>query len=312
MNDALVVCSCCGKLVPAADIELAFRRPDVVAALTETERSDRCDDDDDLCVLDGEKFFVRGTIPLRVHAQADTYAIGAWAEVTRNDFQNILALWSDENQALTPAFSGSLANGIPATSNSLGCALEIRLAGPATRPHFFVTEETCTIFEEQKHGIPLHRASEYTALIPGGKIEKYFLAEEDNVEIDSCSCCGQPQRLYGGQISSRSAQSLTWDYWVEIPEGHEGRFCMLISLPDGDAHRVAVLSGEADDQDLSYRVLDRQDSPWKDMGEYGRIMDRSEALGEGIKSLIFELADHVAAKDSRLLAHTMPYLRLVA
>jgi hypothetical protein len=311
MNDELVACSCCGKLVPATDTELAFRRPDVIAALTEVERSSRCKEDDDLCVLDGEKFFVRGTIPLNVHAQADTYAIGAWAEVALTDFQKILELWSDENQVLTPAFRGTLANQIPATLHSFGCALEIKLAGPTTRPHLFVTEETCTIFAEQQQGIPLHRAGEYTAQIPSGKsrkAQKYSMVEEDGIEIDSCSCCGKAQRLYGGHISSRSDQDLIWDYWVEIPEGHEGRFCMLISLPEGNSHRVAVLSGEATDQGLSYRVLDRQDSPWNDMGEYGRIMDRNEALGEDIKSLIFELADHIATKDSRLSVHTVPYL----
>jgi hypothetical protein len=189
--------------------------------------------------------------------------------------------------------------------------LQIRLAGPTTRPHLFITDETCTIFAEQKHGIPRHRMGEYTALIPNGKngkSEKYFLVEEDDFDIDSCSCCGQPQRLYGGQIRPRDDESLTYDYWIEIPEGHEGRFCMLISLPDEDLHRIAVLSGEATDQGLSYRVLDRQDSPWKDMGEYGRIMGRSEAMSEGVKSLIFELVDHVAAKDSRLLAYVTPYI----
>jgi hypothetical protein len=310
MDDELIACSCCGKLIPAEDIELAFRRPDVVAVLNETERADRCEDGGDLCVLDGEKFFVRGTIPLHVHGQSETYEIGAWAEVAQADYQRMLALWENEDQSRASPFHGTLANQIPTASDSLGCELEIRLTGSATRPHLFITAEACSIFSEQKLGIPRHRAGEYTDLVrnKGKKAGKYAVVEEGGVDVHTCSCCDLPQRMYSGKIFLRADQVIAWDYWVEIPEGHEGRFCLLISLPEGAAHRIAVLSGEATKDGLTYRVLDREDSPWEDMGGYGRIMDRSEALSEGVKSLIFELTDSIAANDSRLMAHARPYL----
>ena len=37
MTTEYVKCSCCGKMVPASDIELAFIRPGVIARLSEEE-----------------------------------------------------------------------------------------------------------------------------------------------------------------------------------------------------------------------------------------------------------------------------------
>ena len=312
MNHGYVACPCCGKPVSTEDIELAFHRPDAIAALTQAEQEARCKQDDDLCALDGERFFVRGTIPLPVAGSASTYAIGAWAEIAEADFRKILSLWIDENQAEEPAISGSLANDVPSTTNSAGCDLAIRLTGPTTRPHFFIADDACSIFSEQKSGIPLHRAGQYSDLFRKKNVprEKYALIEEDDVDTSTCSCCDSALHLYGGRILRNGDQEASYDYWVEIPEGHGGSFSLLISLPEAGAHRIAVLRGEASEAGLTYRLLDRKDSPWKDMGDYGRVMDRSEALGDGIKTQVFELVDKIAARDTRLLAHTGPYLGL--
>lgn len=39
-------------------MELSFRRPDVIFNLTSEERKARCKENDDICILDGERFFV--------------------------------------------------------------------------------------------------------------------------------------------------------------------------------------------------------------------------------------------------------------
>ena len=61
-----VVCSKCGKVHPRADSELVFGLPDAVFALSKEEQSERCHVSEDTCVLDREKFFLRGLLPLSI------------------------------------------------------------------------------------------------------------------------------------------------------------------------------------------------------------------------------------------------------
>ncbi|WP_295752410.1 DUF2199 domain-containing protein [Undibacterium sp.] len=165
MSEDFVTCSCCGKLVPASNIELSFRRPDEIAALEEPDINERCKFNDDIYVLDEQRFFIRCTLPLPVHESADHYAIGAWAEIGQTDFTRIWDLWEDENQSNLPAICGTLANKVPLTMGSINCAIEVKLTGPTTRPEIKVLDELCSLYKEQTFGVTAHRASEYSGLV---------------------------------------------------------------------------------------------------------------------------------------------------
>lgn len=311
MNEELIECSCCGKMVLSKDVELSFRRPDEVAALSQDEQDARCKSTDDICELDGKRFFVRCTIPMPVHERLHEYSIGAWAEVSDAGYKKIRALWKDENQANEPAITGVLANDIPLSTGSLGCSVAVKLTGPETRPHIVVMDERCSIFQEQKYGISLHRASEYSDIPRKEMIEKsdgLFLVEEQEIDSSACSCCGKKIRTYCGHIAKENSEEICADYWIRIPEGHDGYFTVAVSIAEGGKTRVAVLLGEATSDGLTYRILDRKDSPWDDFGQYGAVMDREEVLNDGCKPLIFNMVDKVADSDSRLVEHTEPYL----
>ena len=161
MIEDLIECSCCGKLVPAANIELAYRRPDVIASLSSEELEARSTHTDDICILDGERFFVRCTISLPIRMSSEYYAIGAWAEISERDFATVQKLWDEVDQANAPAIDGVLANQIALTTGSSGCRVLVTLTGPTTRPCIAIKDQACSMYLEQKEGLPAHRASEY-------------------------------------------------------------------------------------------------------------------------------------------------------
>ncbi|MET3107991.1 hypothetical protein AAKU67_002862 [Oxalobacteraceae bacterium GrIS 2.11] len=161
-SEELVVCGCCGKLVPADNIELSFSRPDDIAQLSELEIAERCWLNDDICVLDSNRFFVRCIIPLPIAGTADNYAIGAWSEITQPDFKLIMNSWDDETQSNLSAFVGTLANKVPLTQGSENCSVKVVLTGPATRPEIEISDTACSLYFGQKNGISLHKASEYS------------------------------------------------------------------------------------------------------------------------------------------------------
>ncbi|TYC53227.1 DUF2199 domain-containing protein [Marinobacter sp. BW6] len=165
MQEEVVRCSCCGELVAANNIELVLRRPDEIAGMDEQEVVQRCKFNDDIYILDDNRFFLRCTIPLPVRGGTERYSIGAWAELTQDQFQKVWDLWEEEDLTTEPPMEAKLANTIPLTDHSLNCSVQIRLIGASTRPEIFIADTHCSLYEEQNSGIPAHRASEYSDLI---------------------------------------------------------------------------------------------------------------------------------------------------
>ena len=161
MNDG-VVCTDCGKVHKRADIELAYKLPDVVHAIDEAGRNRRCRFTPDAGVLDEVRYFLRGVLPLPVSGRSRPYNIGMWAEVARAPFARTAELWTDQNQASEPRFSGVLANALPDQPATIGLAVLVQLEGPTTRPTFHLAETDHPLFAEHIRGIDEHRALEYT------------------------------------------------------------------------------------------------------------------------------------------------------
>ena len=301
MKEQLVECQCCGEMVPASNMELTFRRPDVIAALSEEERDERCKHDDDSCELDGNRFFIRGLVPLPVQESAQPYCLGAWVEISKSDFKKVEQLWNDGNQADEKPISGVLANEIPLTEGTKDCVITLQLTGPKSRPDIMIVDEACSLHREQECGINIHRAREYSEVFT--KKEIYSVVEEEELDSRVCSCCDNKIRVYCGYVSKIETDSVIADYWFRIPEGHGGYFTIAVSIEEGGEPRVAVLLAEATSEDITYWIQNKEDSPWEDFGDFGNVMDRDEVLADSEKGLFFDMVDKIAASDSRLKQH---------
>jgi hypothetical protein len=163
LRECKLLCEQCGEDHAVEDMEIAFRRPDDVAQLTEEERKQRVQENRDLCVLDGERFFIRGVLPLPLPAAQSVYNIGLWVEVERLAFERVYELWLADDQAEEPAFSCTLANHIPSLPATLGLAASLCLTGPKTRPNIFLCVCGHPLHAEQVEGISAHRAHEYNS-----------------------------------------------------------------------------------------------------------------------------------------------------
>jgi hypothetical protein len=159
------ICTDCGREHPRDSLELTFRRPDVISELEMEEREARIQENSELCVLDGTRFFIRALLPLRVLGRVQPYNIGLWVEVSQRDFERVYELWGDEEQASEPAFQGKVANDIPIHPSICGLAAFLSLTGPKTRPVLRLAPAEHPLFEEQVRGITEHRAYEYSNLL---------------------------------------------------------------------------------------------------------------------------------------------------
>lgn len=159
-----MLCSHCFVDHPLDALELAYRRPDAAAQLTPAECEQRVRSSNDWCVIDGERFFLRGVLPLAVLEVGDEYCIGAWVEVDPPVFERVCALWDEDGRGEAP-FAARLANRIQGQADTLGLEARLQLSEPGRRPRIYLPAGSHPLAGEQRDGISLHRAHEYTAQI---------------------------------------------------------------------------------------------------------------------------------------------------
>ncbi len=164
MGEKVDICSVCGAEHPRSAMELTFKRPDPIVALSAEEREENCKESDDICVINWKRYFIRGVLPLPVEARDRPYRIGAWVEVEEDSYTRILELWDDENQASVSPFEAKISNSIPSLNETLGISANLQLTGPTSRPDILITDMNHQLYEEQNKSISSHRAYEYSSL----------------------------------------------------------------------------------------------------------------------------------------------------
>ena len=158
-----IECALCGKAHPRDELELAFVRPDAIAALTDAQRRVKLlEESDDLCETRAGEHFVRAVLPLPVDGWDEPYCIGIWVRVEADVFARVLALWEDPAQSDEPPFDVRLANDIPSFPETNGLPVQLQLTGPTSRPYVLVPPSAHPLHREQCDGITAHRASEYS------------------------------------------------------------------------------------------------------------------------------------------------------
>ena len=68
--------------------------------------------DEDICVLDGEDFFVRGIIHLPIIGTAETFRWGVWGSLSKDNFKKLLSMFDDPKRVELPPMFSWLSNRI--------------------------------------------------------------------------------------------------------------------------------------------------------------------------------------------------------
>jgi hypothetical protein len=147
----------------------AFRLPDVVHALAKQECADRAIFSSDLCVLDGNRHFVRGVMSVNVVGYSDIFEYGPWIEIDAGSFVNYAVACHAGGKPGWKSVDGRLANALPASPHeTLGLACSVRISEvDEERPWVDITDQRHPLYREQIDGISIHRAMELVAQLKG-------------------------------------------------------------------------------------------------------------------------------------------------
>jgi hypothetical protein len=131
---------------------VAFRLPDEIASLEESELERRANLHPEVCRLDETRHFIRGVAVVPVTDEHEPFEWGWWAEVESDTFQRYLKLYRIDGTS-EPPVAGRLANSPPGFPPALGHPLSIHFRGPAVRPHFTLARSEHPLSIEQHTGI---------------------------------------------------------------------------------------------------------------------------------------------------------------
>lgn len=157
------LCKSCGKAHDPLAVAIPVSLPTQAAMISRGKRSKRIWTNDELCAIDGQRFYVYGSVSLAIHGHPGEFTWGAWAEVDEDTF-----LWFDdhmetEGRESHAPFRGTLGTDIPFYSDTLGMPLTVHIEPVGYRPLFVLDKLDHDLARDQSNGVTPERVLEFKA-----------------------------------------------------------------------------------------------------------------------------------------------------
>lgn len=152
-------CVCCGKHHDELPTCFLIPLPLPVFQIPEAERARRVEISSDLCVLDGEHFFILGNVEVRVRESQDAVRWTVWASLGKASFARALELWDTRGREDEPPYFGWLCNDLPGYESTLNLKTHVHTQAVGTRPLIEVEPEH-QLGLDQRDGITRARFDE--------------------------------------------------------------------------------------------------------------------------------------------------------
>lgn len=161
-----MICDCCGVDLGEIPTDFGFRRPVPFFMVPEAERAERVKANDDLCMIDGKLFYVRGimTVPIVDGEPGASFGWGLWAAVSERSFWRYRELWDVDGSA-EPPFRGLMAVSPIGYPNALDAEVRVQLRAASERPAILPAAYDHPLFVEQRDGISVKRWHQIVATI---------------------------------------------------------------------------------------------------------------------------------------------------
>lgn len=163
MNDVLkgYTCSCCGKYHDELPFDYASNAPVYYEEASKKERKKRFELTDDLCVMDGEHFFIRGCIEIPVIGLDEPFVWGVWVSLSEKNFEITLENWDNPNgeEEVEPMF-GWLSTDLPFYPNTINLKTYVHTRSGDLRPYIELEPTDHLLSIEQREGITIERVNE--------------------------------------------------------------------------------------------------------------------------------------------------------
>lgn len=116
--------------------------------------------DEDICVIDGEYYFVRGIIHLPIIGTAETLRWGVWGSLSRENFEKLLSMNDDPKRTEVPPMFAWLNSQIDEYPDTRNLRMYAHIQEFDNRPIFDLEPTDHPLSQEYHHGITPERVRE--------------------------------------------------------------------------------------------------------------------------------------------------------
>ncbi len=116
--------------------------------------------DDDLCIVDGEYYFVRGLIYLPIIGTGEYFRWGVWGSLSKENFIKLVSSFDDADRAkFEPMFSW-LSSQLDEYEDTLNLKMYAHIDDPGIRPSFELEPTDHQLSLEYHHGVSSERVKQ--------------------------------------------------------------------------------------------------------------------------------------------------------
>lgn len=154
------LCATCGSPLPDAPLCIGSDPPWRDLGVPDAEFDTRVNLTRDLCVVDGEHFFIRALVELPVQDSSAIFAWSVWCSLSRASYEAVAARWDSPNRSADPPRFGWLMIALPGYETPtlhLKVMVHQRCVGQAP---WAEVEPGHQLAAEQTNGISVERWSE--------------------------------------------------------------------------------------------------------------------------------------------------------
>ena len=141
-------------------MEFGADAPALYYQVSESEREQRCDLNNDLCIIDEEHFFIRGSLELVVVDNDENFAWGVWCSLSKDSLKRCYEIWNKKGREAEPPFFGWLSTALPLYPNTLSLKANVHTRSVGQRPYVELQPTDHPLSVEQQKGITIERVQE--------------------------------------------------------------------------------------------------------------------------------------------------------
>ena len=138
--------------------DVGYQAPVHFYDIPEDEREGRARLGSDLCVIDGEYFFVRALLLVPVPEIGSEFGWGVWSSLSEENFRRYSDLFDADDVAGEGPYFGWLSNVLPIYPETLNLKVKVHLQNNGQRPLLELEPTDHPLAVDQRDGIERERA----------------------------------------------------------------------------------------------------------------------------------------------------------
>lgn len=160
MSGRSYTCHRCGEVHEGPPMAWGPDAPVYWYGIPEAERTRRVELTPDLCAIDGEHFFIRGSLEIPVVDGAGPFVWNVWCSLSRTSFERARALWHRGGREAEPPYFGWLSTLLPYEAETLNLRTLVHTREVGVTPFVEVEPTDHPLAVEQRTGITMGRVRE--------------------------------------------------------------------------------------------------------------------------------------------------------